>query len=50
MMLIVLCPKCGHQQKTNPQKVISAVKTCVYCGHRFKIHSSIKKSRVVKRV
>ncbi|HJX05732.1 MAG TPA: hypothetical protein VJ461_03410 [Candidatus Nanoarchaeia archaeon] len=50
MMLIVICPKCKNRQKTNPKKVASSIKTCVYCGHRFKIHSNLKKSRIVKRV
>ncbi|MBU1199428.1 MAG: hypothetical protein KKF46_07005 [Nanoarchaeota archaeon] len=50
MTLIVICPKCKHQQKTNPQKIVSAVKTCVYCGKRFKIHSNEKKTQILKRV
>jgi uncharacterized Zn finger protein len=54
-MLIVRCPKCGKDQKTDPRlkkkgDIISKVKRCVYCGHSFKIHSSIDKSRIVKRV
>ncbi|MBW3000316.1 hypothetical protein KY341_00390 [Candidatus Woesearchaeota archaeon] len=50
MTLIVICPKCKHQQKTNPKKIATAIKTCVYCGHRFKIHSNTKKSRILGRV
>jgi len=50
MMLIVICPKCKNKQKTNPKKIASSIKTCVYCGHRFKIHINLKKSRIVKRL
>jgi hypothetical protein len=50
MLLEVMCPKCKHKQKTNPKKVISSIKTCVYCGHRFKIFSNAKKDRIVKRL
>ena len=50
MELIVICPKCKHRQKTNPKNVMTSIKTCVYCGHRFKIHSTPKKSRIIKRV
>jgi len=50
MMLIVICPKCKHRQKTNPKRIAVSIKTCVYCGHRFKIHTNSKKSRVVKRL
>lgn len=54
-MLIVRCPKCGRDQKTNPiikkeGDMTSKVKRCVYCGHSFKIHSSIDKSRIVKNI
>jgi uncharacterized Zn finger protein len=54
-MLIVRCPKCGKDQKTNPilkntGDVTSKVKRCVYCGHSFKIHSSIEKTRIIKTV
>ncbi|MBN2052317.1 hypothetical protein JW756_02335 [Candidatus Woesearchaeota archaeon] len=50
MMLVVICPKCKNKQKTNPKVVASSIKTCVYCGHRFKIHSNQKKSRIVKKI
>ena len=47
--LLVKCPKCGHNQKTQPRKVINSVKRCVYCGHSFVIHS-LQKERIVARV
>lgn len=52
MVLVVKCPKCGHNQKTDPKVVATGdltkkVKKCVYCGHSFKIHSNIDKSRIV---
>jgi Zn ribbon nucleic-acid-binding protein len=50
MLLLVMCPKCKNRQKTNPKKVASSVKTCVYCGHRFRIHSDQKKSRIIRKV
>ncbi|MFH0870288.1 MAG: hypothetical protein V1866_04500 [archaeon] len=49
MMLLVMCPKCGNRQKTNPKVVLGSVKRCVYCGHSFVIHSS-QKDRIVKQV
>jgi hypothetical protein len=52
-MLIVRCPKCGRDQRTDPriksgEDLTNKVKRCVYCGHSFKIHSSLPKSRIVK--
>ena len=52
-MLIVRCPKCGHDQRTDPKveklgDVTKKVKRCVYCGHSFRIHSNMDKSRIVK--
>ncbi|MGV8163024.1 MAG: hypothetical protein ACP5N2_06860 [Candidatus Nanoarchaeia archaeon] len=52
-MLIVRCPKCGKDQRTAPivkreGDLTNKVKRCVYCGHSFKIHSSLAKSRIVK--
>jgi len=49
MMLLVMCPRCGNQQKTNPKVVLGSVKKCVYCGHSFVIHSS-QKDRIVKLI
>jgi len=51
-VLIVRCPKCGKDQKTMPHianqgDITKKVKRCVYCGHSFKIHSSLPKSRIV---
>ena len=42
MVLIVKCPKCGKNQKTNPNlkkltDLSKKVKRCVYCGKSFKI-------------
>ena len=53
--LIVKCPKCGKNQRTNPRvkkksEVSKKVKRCVYCGHSFKIHPSIEKTRIVKQL
>jgi len=52
-MLIVRCPKCGRDQRTDPRiknngDMTTKVKRCVYCGHSFKIHSSLPTSRIVK--
>jgi hypothetical protein len=52
-MLIVRCPKCGKDQRTDPRTekqgdITKKVKRCVYCGHSFKIHSSPVTSRIVK--
>lgn len=52
MVLIVRCPKCGQDQKTAPNvkktgDITKKVKRCVYCGHSFKIHGSLVKSRIV---
>lgn len=54
-MFIVRCNKCGHEQKTNPDVkkkggITSKVKRCVYCGHSFRIHSSIDNTRIVKEI
>lgn len=51
-VLIVRCPKCGKDQKTMPNikkrgDITTKVKRCVYCGHSFKIHSSLPRSRIV---
>jgi len=50
MELIVICPKCKHKQKTNPKNVMASIKACVYCGHRFKIHSNTKKRSIIRQV
>jgi len=49
-MLTVKCPKCKHDMKYMPSKgdITKKVKRCVYCGHSFRVHSSLKKSRIVK--
>ncbi|MBR9692859.1 hypothetical protein GOV07_02900 [Candidatus Woesearchaeota archaeon] len=51
-MFIVKCPGCGKEQKTQPRPglVTSKTKRCVYCGRNFKIHGSMPKSRIVKKV
>jgi len=51
MMFLVKCPKCYKEMKCDPRIDISkAVKTCVYCGRHFKIHSNLEKSRIVKKL
>jgi len=51
MIFLVKCPKCGKEMKCSPRTEINtAVKKCVYCGRSFKIHSNIRKSRIVKTV
>ena len=49
LTLLVMCPQCGNRQKTQPQKVMGAVKKCVYCGRSFVIHSAAK-DRIIQRV
>ncbi len=51
MVLIVKCPGCGKNQKTNPRitrpsDLTKKTKRCVYCGRSFKIHSN-NNSRIV---
>ncbi|MBN2142965.1 hypothetical protein JW711_06580 [Candidatus Woesearchaeota archaeon] len=46
MLLVVMCPKCGGKQKTNPRRVSGSVKKCVFCGHSFVIHS-LEKDRIL---
>ena len=48
-MLLVMCPKCGGRQKTNPQRIMNSVKRCVYCGRSFVIHS-LQKERILSVV
>jgi len=51
MILLVKCPKCGKNMKVAPRiDVTKATKRCVYCGKSFKIHTSPKDSRIVKRL
>ena len=51
MMFLVRCPDCRKTMKCEPRNDITkAVKKCVYCNRNFKIHSSMDKSRIVKRV
>jgi Zn ribbon nucleic-acid-binding protein len=52
-MLIVRCPHCGKDQRTDPRitnlgDLTKKVKRCVYCGHSFRIHSSQVRSHIVK--
>lgn len=52
-MIIVKCPHCGNTQRTAPKveqrgDITKKVKRCVYCGHSFKIHSNLDKSRIIK--
>jgi len=51
-MLLVKCPGCGRNQKCQPKPgfVTTKSKRCVYCGRSFKIHSSIEKSRIVRKL
>lgn len=42
LILKVICPKCGREQKTTSIKK----RVCVYCGHSFSIFPKGKKSRV----
>ncbi len=44
--LLVMCPKCGGRQKTQPKKIKGSIKRCVYCGHSFVIHS-LEKERIL---
>ena len=48
MLLAVRCPKCGSDQKYQPQggEISKKVKKCVYCGCSFKVHSCLPKSRI----
>jgi hypothetical protein len=49
-MIIVKCPKCKHDMKYDPKPgmITSKSKRCVYCGHTFKIHSDLEKSKIVR--
>lgn len=49
-MMIVKCPKCKHNMKYSPKRgeISNKSKRCVYCGHTFKIHSDLEKSRIIK--
>ncbi len=51
-MLIVRCPGCGHDQRYRPQGGLLTAKSkrCVYCGRTFKVHGSLPKSRIVKKL
>lgn len=51
-MLLVRCPKCGKDQKYQPGggMITEKSKRCVYCGRSFKVHSSLPKSRIVRRL
>ncbi len=51
-MLLVRCPRCHKDQKTDPRpgEITGKVKLCVYCGRSFKIHSTLVKSRIVRLV
>jgi len=43
LVLRVICPKCGKEQKTTSLKR----RVCIACGHSFAIFPKGKKSRVV---
>jgi len=48
-MFVVRCPECKHTQRYQSAKtapVSEKKKKCVYCGHTFKIHPSLVKSRI----
>lgn len=54
-MLKVKCPKCHHEMLYDPKSsgsivsdITKKVKKCVYCGHSFKVHSTLLKTRIVK--
>jgi hypothetical protein len=48
-MLLVRCPRCGHDQKYWPKVAITrAKKRCVYCGHTFLVHASLPKNRIIE--
>ncbi|MEM4259943.1 MAG: hypothetical protein QXG00_01790 [Candidatus Woesearchaeota archaeon] len=54
-MLKVKCPKCHQEMLYNPNttnsnlsEITKKIKKCVYCGHSFKVHSELMKSRLVK--
>lgn len=47
MRIIVKCPCCGNQQKMQTKNVIKAYRNCVYCGKRFKVHTSLSKSTII---
>ena len=49
-MLKVSCPKCKHVMNYEPRggMISSKTKTCVYCGHTFKVHSNQEKSRIIQ--
>ena len=51
-MLIVKCPQCKHNQNYDPKagSLSEKSKKCVYCGKSFKVHSDLKKSRIVKEI
>lgn len=43
-MLLLKCPKCGHEMRCSPKGSISGKKKrCVYCGKAFKIEGNIVK-------
>lgn|GEM_PF-824327 len=50
-VFIVKCPSCGHNQRYQPKTGVLTKKSkrCVYCGRTFKVHSSLPKSRIVKK-
>lgn len=48
MLLLLKCPKCGHEQKMRPIKAVDLYKKrkmCVYCGKGFGL-----KDHIVKRL
>ncbi len=51
-MFKVSCPKCKNQMNYDPKAgaITTKIKRCVYCGHSFKIHANIDKSRIIERI
>jgi len=57
-VLLVKCPKCGNQQKTQPRgkylggkikgKNLYKKKSCVYCGWTFNIYKNVNSHQIIK--
>ncbi len=49
---LVRCPKCSNSQKITIRKSspLGSVKTCVYCGKRFTIHSNVNNSKIIREI
>lgn len=49
-MLLLKCPKCGHEMRCSPRGSISGKKKrCVYCGRAFRIEGNIAGEIAVKK-